>query len=98
MDFQRNWEDYVGQTVCVAGYHNYSPRCGEIVDTSYSKSNLYDMRRADYYAVPGDSGGTVYSGESGLLMGIHQGNGGDYEVYTQVHNIISEFGIYPYLD
>ncbi|RED51630.1 S1 family peptidase [Cohnella lupini] len=90
--------EYVGQHVCIASRSNDS--CGTILSTSLNYDDQTDITAANYTAIPGDSGGTIFG--NGVLFGVHEGDqqlsGSTVEGYTQVENILTYFDISPILD
>jgi hypothetical protein len=93
--FQPESNEYVGQYVAVSG--QFSTSWGLVGSINVSKGVLTNLTAANYTAIPGDSGGTIFNDYNGQLFGIHQGNatvnGQAAEVYTQVENILDHFGI-----
>lgn len=93
--------DVLGESVCKSGMHGES--CGVLSgknSSGYWGSNdtWHDnLRAATYVSKQGDSGGTIYNGNT--LKGVHKGslstNGQTYGIYSHVTNVASRLNITP---
>jgi hypothetical protein len=90
--------DSEGDFVCKAGATtDYT--CGVIKDkgvTAWFNGVMFSqMRTADYWSEPGDSGGSIDSGDNGL-SGVHKGRYGSYAIYSHIHYVLQGLGVTLY--
>jgi hypothetical protein len=88
---------FVGQSICKSGRTTYLT-CGAVtnvnVTVNYSAGPVYGMIQTNANAGPGDSGGALFAGSSGL--GITSGIGGGSSFFQPLPEALGAYGVTLY--
>lgn len=98
--WQGIYDDNEGDLVCKMGANTAVPTCGYISDT-YVNTNIAGidyiaLRRANFSAVGGDSGGPVY--RNNLAIGIYNSSSSLGKAYSHIGNVYQMLNVTPCLD
>ena len=101
VSYTHTWDQKKGQHICKSGITT-GETCGEILEVCTTETieghgTLYCQMRANYVALPGDSGSPVFrklsTPNAVSLYGTHVG-GESYEIYSPISNIFNDLGWY----